>query len=134
MFGGEYPKGFPRGSDGKESTSIAGDLALIPGFGRSTGGGHGIITFLPSSKCKDQTVLTHYKKQLQQPALSSHKKGKLIKTENLSTISALLQSNRKKKSCGKIYDHISIYIRKKMSVALPPVRRCLTIPAEMISK
>ena len=40
MFGGEYPKGFP-GSDGKESTSIAGDLGLIPGLGRSTGGGHG---------------------------------------------------------------------------------------------
>ena len=43
MFGGEYPKGFPRGSDGKESTSIAGDLALISGFGRSTGGGHGNV-------------------------------------------------------------------------------------------
>ena len=57
-----------------------------------------VITFLPRSKRKDQTVLTHYKKQLQQPALSSHKKGKLIKTENLSTISALLQSNRKKKN------------------------------------
>ena len=33
--------GFPGGSDGKESTCNAGDLGLIPGFGRSPGGGHG---------------------------------------------------------------------------------------------
>ena len=34
-------EGFPGGSDGKESTCNAGDLGLIPGLGRSTGGGHG---------------------------------------------------------------------------------------------
>ena len=33
--------GFPGGSDGKESTCSAGDLALIPGLGRFPGGGHG---------------------------------------------------------------------------------------------
>ena len=33
--------GFPGGSDGKESIHNAGDLALIPGLGRSPGGGHG---------------------------------------------------------------------------------------------
>ena len=33
--------GFPGGSDGKESTCNAGDLGLIPGLGRSHGGGHG---------------------------------------------------------------------------------------------
>ena len=33
--------GFPVGSDGKESTSYTGDLASIPGLGRSQGGGHG---------------------------------------------------------------------------------------------
>ena len=33
--------GFPRGSDGKESACNAGDLGLIPGLGRSPGGGHG---------------------------------------------------------------------------------------------
>ena len=33
--------GFPSGSDGKESTWNAGDLGLIPGFGRCPGGGHG---------------------------------------------------------------------------------------------
>jgi len=33
--------GFPGDSDGKESTSNAGDLGLIPGSGRSPGGGHG---------------------------------------------------------------------------------------------
>ena len=33
--------GFPGGSDGKESTCNAGDLALIPGLGRSPGRGHG---------------------------------------------------------------------------------------------
>ena len=32
---------FPGGSDGKESTCIVGDLDLIPGLGRSPGGGHG---------------------------------------------------------------------------------------------
>ena len=34
-------KGFPGGSDGKESASNAGDLGSIPGLGRSPGGGHG---------------------------------------------------------------------------------------------
>ena len=32
--------GFPGSSDGKESTCNAGDLVLIPGLGRSPGGGH----------------------------------------------------------------------------------------------
>ena len=32
----------PGGSDGKESTLYAGDLTLIPGLGRSPGGGQGI--------------------------------------------------------------------------------------------
>ena len=34
-------KGFPGGSDGKESTWSVGDLGLIPGLGWSPGGGHG---------------------------------------------------------------------------------------------
>ena len=33
--------GFPAGSVGKESTCNVGDLRLIPGLGRPTGGGHG---------------------------------------------------------------------------------------------
>ena len=33
--------GFPGGSVGKESACNAGDLGLIPGLGRSPGGGHG---------------------------------------------------------------------------------------------
>ena len=33
--------GFPGGSDVKESACNVGDLGLIPGFGRSPGGGHG---------------------------------------------------------------------------------------------
>ena len=33
--------GFPGGSGGKESTCNARDLGLIPGLGRSHGGGHG---------------------------------------------------------------------------------------------
>ena len=32
---------FPGGSDGKELSSNTGDLGLIPGLGRSPGGGHG---------------------------------------------------------------------------------------------
>ena len=34
-------KGFPGGSAGNESTYNAGDLGLIPGFGRSPGEGNG---------------------------------------------------------------------------------------------
>ena len=34
-------QGFPGGSDGKESACSAGDLGLIPGLGRSPGGGDG---------------------------------------------------------------------------------------------
>ena len=34
-------KGFPGGSDGKESACNVGDLGSIPGLGRSPGGGHG---------------------------------------------------------------------------------------------
>ena len=33
--------GFPSGSDGKESACNLGDLGLIPGLGRSPGGGRG---------------------------------------------------------------------------------------------
>ena len=33
--------GFPSGSDGKESACNTGDLGLIPGPGRSPGGGQG---------------------------------------------------------------------------------------------
>ena len=38
--------GFPCGSDGKESACNVGDLGLIPGLGRSSGGGHGTPVFL----------------------------------------------------------------------------------------
>ena len=34
-------RGFPGGSDGKESVCKAGDLGSIPGFGRSPGEGNG---------------------------------------------------------------------------------------------
>ena len=34
-------RGFPGGSDGKESTCNEGDMGLIPRLGRSPGGGHG---------------------------------------------------------------------------------------------
>ena len=36
----ENEKGFPCGSDGKESASNAGELGSIPGLGRSLGGRH----------------------------------------------------------------------------------------------
>ena len=35
-----YSIGFTGGSDSKESACNAGDLGLIPGLGRSPGGGH----------------------------------------------------------------------------------------------
>ena len=34
-------RGFPGSSGGEESTCNVGDLGLIPGLGRSPGGGHG---------------------------------------------------------------------------------------------
>ena len=34
-------KGLSGGSDGEDSAYNAGDLGLIPGLGRSPGGGHG---------------------------------------------------------------------------------------------
>ena len=37
----ERKKGFPGGSDSKESSCNEGDLVSIPGLGRSPGGGHG---------------------------------------------------------------------------------------------
>ena len=36
-----FLKGFPDGSDGKESACNTGDLGLIPGLGRSAGEGNG---------------------------------------------------------------------------------------------
>ena len=40
--------GFPDGLAGKESTCNAGDSGLIPGLGRSPGGGHGNLLQFPS--------------------------------------------------------------------------------------
>ena len=37
----EVQRGFPGGSDSKESAHSAGDMGLIPGSGRSPGGGNG---------------------------------------------------------------------------------------------
>ena len=34
-------KGFPGGSESKESACDAGNLGSVPGWGRSPGGGHG---------------------------------------------------------------------------------------------
>ena len=39
-----YP-GFPGGSDGKEYACNAGDPGLIPGSGRSSGGGNGYVLY-----------------------------------------------------------------------------------------
>ena len=41
FFPFNFTMGFPGGSVGKESTCNAGGLGLIPGSGRSPGGGHG---------------------------------------------------------------------------------------------
>ena len=41
VLGFQNELGFPHSSDGKESACNAGDLALIPGLGRSSGEGNG---------------------------------------------------------------------------------------------
>ena len=46
----QYTRGFPGGSEGKESVSTVEDLSLIPGLGRSPGGGSSwppTVVFLP---------------------------------------------------------------------------------------
>ena len=40
--------GFRSGSDSKESACNVGDLGLIPGLGRSPGGGHGTHSSIPA--------------------------------------------------------------------------------------
>ena len=47
--------GFPGGSDGKGSACNAGDLGLIPGLGRSPGGGHSNPVFLPGESTYRET-------------------------------------------------------------------------------
>ena len=42
--------GLPWRLSGKESTCTAGDSGSIPGLGRSPGGGHSNLVFLPSEK------------------------------------------------------------------------------------
>ena len=49
--------GFPRGSDGKESTCNAGDLSLIPGLGRSPREGNGYpLQYCGLENSRDHTV------------------------------------------------------------------------------
>ena len=43
----QFLEGFPGGSDGTESACNAGDLGLIPGWGRSPGEGNGYSMILP---------------------------------------------------------------------------------------
>jgi len=51
--------GFPNGSVVKDPPATAGDLGLIPGFGRSPGEGNGNPVFLPG-KFHDQRGLVGY--------------------------------------------------------------------------
>ena len=63
--------GFPEGLDGKEFTCIARYLGLIPGLGRSPGGGYGnLIQYFPWRTPKDRgawqaTVYSVVKSQTQ---------------------------------------------------------------------
>ena len=62
------PRGFPGGSDGKESSCNVGDLGSIPGSGRSPGGGHathsskepgGLESLGSESDTTEQLLVTH---------------------------------------------------------------------------
>ena len=48
--------GFPGGSDGKGSACNAEDLGLIPGLGRSPGGGHSNPVFLPGESHEQRSL------------------------------------------------------------------------------
>ena len=69
--------GFPGGSDGKESAFNVRDLGLIPGLGRSPGGGHG-------NPLQYSCLENHYgKRKLVGCSGRDHKKSDM--TEQLST-------------------------------------------------
>ena len=68
---------FPGGSEGKESVYNAGDLRLIPGLGRSPGGGHGHpLQF---------SCLENPQEQRSLPGSSPRGHNELNMTEQLST-------------------------------------------------
>ena len=52
-------RGFPSGSDGKQSACNAGDLCSVPGSGRSPGDGNPTPVFLPG-KSHGQKRLVGY--------------------------------------------------------------------------
>ena len=57
QHGSDLLGGGKGGSDGKESAGNVGDLDLIPGFRRSSGGGHGnLLQYFCLSKESDRTV------------------------------------------------------------------------------
>ena len=54
-------KGFPGGSDGKESTCNAEDLGSIPGLGESSGGGNGnALQYSCLENPQEQRILAGY--------------------------------------------------------------------------
>ena len=65
-MGGIYYKGFPCGSDGKESACNAEDLGSIPGLGRSPGEGKGYpLQYSGLENCMDHIVHGVVKSQTQ---------------------------------------------------------------------
>ena len=82
--------GFPGGSDGKESACNVEGLGLIPGLGRSSGGGHGNpLQYSCLENPHGQRSLVGYSPR-------SHKESD--KTEQLSTHMAGLTESRVKLS------------------------------------
>ena len=51
--------GFSSGSDSKEYACSTGDLCLIPGLGRSCGGGHGNPDFLPGESHGQRSLVSY---------------------------------------------------------------------------
>ena len=65
MKGDRLKRGFPGGSDSKESTCSVGDLGSIPGLGRSSGEGRGYpLQYSSLENSMDYTVhvVTKHKK------------------------------------------------------------------------
>ena len=77
-------QGFPGGSDCKESAWNAGNLGLIPGLGRSPGGGHGNpLQYSCLENLHGQRSLVGYSPQ-------GHKE--LDRTERLRTLDPVVDS------------------------------------------
>ena len=85
---------FPHGSDSRESTCSMGDLGLIPGWGRSPGGGHGnLLQYSCLETARGQRSLASY-------SIWGHKESDTTEWCSIAQHSMLCYSNTKMINCN----------------------------------